>query len=142
MGSIAGRLLIEHLLPAPWAASFESAAAGATTALIGAIACGSYTWTAHIVFQAWLAAYHAAEARDASHDARVRAASEAVLPKPLAANTLDEAKRGRDPRLHAIRILLMGTLLGAITGVATTRGSPRARPRSSRRWPRSVGTPP
>ena len=69
--------LFANLLPAPWAASFESAAAGATTALIGAIACGSYTWTAHIVFQVWLAAHHAAEARDASHEARVRVASEA-----------------------------------------------------------------
>ena len=120
MTSIAGRLLLGHLLPTPWAASFDSAAAGAATALMGAIACASFTWTALIVFQTWLRAYHAAEARNAGHEERVRAASEAVLPKPLAANTVNNARRGRDARLHAIRILLMGTLLGAITGTATT----------------------
>lgn len=120
MASIAGRLLLGHLLPAPWTATFDSAAAGASTAVMGAIGCGSFTWTALIVLQTWLRAYHDAEGRKADHEARVRAAAEAVLPRPAAADTVDDARRGRDARLHAIRILLLGTLLGAITGTATT----------------------
>jgi len=120
MASIAGRLLLVHLLPAPLAAGFDSPAAATTAALIGAIACGSFTWTALIVFQTCLAAYQDAEARQATHDERVRAAAEAVLPKRAAADTVEDARRGRDARLHAIHILLTGTLLGAITGAATT----------------------
>lgn len=120
MASIAGRLLLGHLLPAPWTASFESAAAAAITALIGAIACGSFTWTTLIVFRTWLQAYHAVQPPDAGHEERARAGSRAVIPKPPSANTVAETNRGRDARLHTISILASGTLLGTITGTATT----------------------
>ena len=120
MASIAGRLLFGHLLPAPFTAGFDSAAAGTTAALVGAIACGSCTWTALIVSRTWLAAYHGAEAREANHEERVRAAAETLLPRPPAENTPDRAERSREARLHAIRILLLGNLLGAITAAAAT----------------------
>ena len=49
----------------------------------------------------------------------MRAAAEAVLPGPAAAGTVDDARRER-ARLHAIRILLLGTPLETVTGAAAT----------------------
>ena len=55
MTSIAGRLF-GYLLPAPLTTSFDSTTAATTAALMGAIACANFTWTALIVFQTGLRA--------------------------------------------------------------------------------------
>ena len=120
LASIAGRLVFEHVLPAPLAADFDSAAASTTAALVAAIACGSSTWTALIISQASLAAYHHADAQGADHDERKHAAARAVLPQPPITTTHEEKKRADEARIHALGILLGGGLLGALTGAAAT----------------------
>ena len=117
MTSIAGRVLLGHLLPETWRASFDSAAAGTSTALMGAIAGGSWAWAALIMFRTWLRGYRTG---NGSHEQRIEAAGRAVLPKPPAANTAEEEKREQKARLHAMSIMAMGSVLGVTTATATT----------------------
>ncbi len=56
MTNITGRLF-SSLLPAPFTTGFDSAAAGTATALIGAIACGTFSWTGRIVVHTGLRTY-------------------------------------------------------------------------------------
>lgn len=120
MANIAVRLLLGHLLPPPLTTSFDSAAASTITALIGAIACGSLTWTALLAHRTWTAAYRETETRNVNDDERRLAATKAVLPGPPKTETPQEARRARDSYLHAVSILFKANLLGAATGAAAT----------------------
>ena len=120
MASVAVRLLLGHLLPAPLTASFDSTAAGTAAGLIGAIACASISWTALIIHRTWLATYRKAGRRETDQNKRMRAAAAATMPPPPDTKTADEAARARDAVLHTVNILIQGAMLGGVTGGAIT----------------------
>lgn len=120
MGTMAARLLLGHLLPAPLTASFDSAAAGAAGGLVGAIACASASWTALILHRTWLAAHRKAGRLESDQDKRMRAAAAATVPPPPDTKTPAEAARARDAVVHTTSILVQGAVLGGVTGGAIT----------------------
>ncbi len=120
MATVAARLLLGYLLPAPLTASFDSAAAGAAEGLVGAIACASTSWTALILHRTWPAAHRKANRLESDQDKRMRAAAAATMPPPPDTKTPAEAERARDAVLHSTSILIQGAVLGAVTGGAIT----------------------
>ncbi|MYH29941.1 MAG: hypothetical protein F4137_14055 [Acidobacteria bacterium] len=118
--TVAAKLLFGYLLPAPLTASFDSATAGATAGLLGAIACASASWALLIIQRTWLAAYRKTERLETDPEKRIRAAMDATVPAAPDTKTANEARRARDAVVHTINVMIQGAVLGALTGGAIT----------------------
>ena len=116
IASAALRLLLEHLLPAPLAAGFDSTTAGAAAGLIGAISCASVSWTALIVHKT----IYDKDMREIPTEKLLHAAATAAMPTPPETKNATEARRARDTIVHTLRILGEAVLLGGATGAMLT----------------------